>query len=88
MSCVQVAGAASTRGPGVMDSAAFLLMAFDCGCQPGPWHCILAGSGSLSAGLVLTPVPGEGWAGLGSPSLPCSPIPISVGRAGQHTACV
>lgn len=84
MSCLQVAGAASTRGPGVMDSVAFLLMAFDCGCQPRPWHCVLAGSLRFvsRAGADSCPWGGVGWAG-GKPCCAgtCSP-PFLAGRGG------
>lgn len=77
-----------------MDSAAFLLMAFDCSCQPGPWHCVLAGSVRFVSRLVLTPVPGEGWAE-GKPRCagthPCPALPHSR-QGGQgwpaHGECV
>lgn len=89
MSCVQVAGAASTRGPGVMDSAAFLLMAFDCGCQPGPWHCILAGSVRFvsRAGADSCPWGGLGWVGKPIPAL-LPPFPaVWAGLASTRHVC-
>lgn len=94
-SCLQVAGAASTRGPGVMDSAAFLLMAFDCGCQPRPWHCVLAGSVRFVSRAGADSCPWGGWAG-GKPCCagthPCPALPLFpagwAGLASTRCECV
>lgn len=73
-----------------------LLMAFDCGCQPGPWHCVLAGSVRFvsRAGADSWPWGELSWAG-GKPHCagthPCPALPLSW-QGGQgwpaHGMCV